>query len=338
MELRELKHMPKIELHCHLDGSVRPETALEIGVRLGILSESTTLNQVRHLLMAPTDCDSLDTYLKTFDLPIAIMQTVDVIERIAFELFEDAAIESVRYLEVRFAPFLHNRQGLNLDQVIKAAISGMRRAEQKYPVKGNWILSHLRHHSAQSMLELVDAGFSYLGRGVVAMDLAGSEKKGYARDFVEPVAYAREKGYRVTMHAGETGYAENVRDAIALLGATRVGHGCAIVNDDLVADIVLRERVTIEACPTSNIQTRIVDKPANHPIKVFYEQGMVVMVNTDNRTVSNTDMTREFELLREHLNWDFAAFEKVYHNAIEGAFCDESTKKWLKYQWNAYIG
>lgn len=336
MRQTEIMNLPKIELHCHLDGSIRPQTALELGIDLGLLPADTTLEAVVDLLRAPADCDSLVTYLKRFDLPIALMQTEAVIERVAFELFEDAAVESVRYLEARYAPDLHIRSGLTLQQVISAAIRGMRRAEAQYPIKGNWILSHLRHHTPESMVALVEAGRPFLGEGVVAVDLAGAENLGYAQDFIEPVALARTLGYRITMHAGETGYSENVREAIELLGATRVGHGCAIVKDDAVRDLVLERGVTVEACPTSNLQTRIVKRPEEHPIQAFCQQGLLAMVNTDNRTVSNTDMSGEYALLEATFGWDVETFKRIYENSLNGAFCDAATKAWLRDEWSHY--
>ncbi len=329
MKNNTLGALPKVELHCHLDGSLRPESCLEIGLEMGLIPSESTFQDVKSLLQAPRDCDSLEMYLKAFDLPISLMQSKAVIKRFAFELFEDAARESVRYLEVRFAPHLHTRKGLALSDVIESAIEGMRQAESLYPIKGNWILSHLRHHSVQKMFDLIEAGLPYLNTGVVAVDLAGAEPLGYAHAFVEPVTYAREKGFQITMHAGETGHWENVENAVRLLGATRIGHGCAIAKHPETADLVKSHDVVIEACPTSNLQTKIVDVPQNHPINQFYLADMCVMVNTDNRTVSSTTMTLEYELLQSAFGWKHDAFKTMYINGIKGAFCDSAIKDWL---------
>lgn len=330
----DLKNMPKIELHCHLDGSIRPETALELGKKLGLLTEATSLDEVIEQLRAPSDCDSLVTYLKRFDLPIALMQTTHVIERIAYELFEDAALENVKYLEVRFAPHLHTRGGLTLEAVIQAAITGMQRATNQYEIKGNYILSHLRHHTPESMLALIDAGKAFLSKGVVAVDLAGAENLGFAGPFVEAIAVAKGCGFHITIHAGETGYEQNVMDAIQSLGASRVGHGVAIAKDPGVLKLVKENSVLVEVCPTSNLQTRIVPSINQHPIDYFKKSGLLVSINTDNRTVSDTNMTKECSRVQEAFEWLVSDFKSIYHQSIGGAFCDESVKSWLEGLWD----
>lgn len=329
MSNQSLISIPKIELHCHLDGSIRPMTALALAKERGLLQEDTSLETVEHLLQAPTNCDSLDTYLKTFDLPIAMMQDKESIKRVAYELFEDAYRDGVCYMEVRFAPLLHIRKGLTIEQVLEAALEGMQTATEQYDITGNYILSHLRHHSPELMFELINAGLPFLRAGVVAVDLAGSELEGYARRFVEPVQYARDKGYAVTMHAGETGFISNIVDAIKLLGASRIGHGVALKNDEQIMKWVIAQGVTIEACPTSNLQTRIVASPDQHPVDYFHQMGVKVMLNTDNRTVSQTTLTNEYNLIQETFGWGQKDFEEIYKSAVSAAFCDPIEKQRL---------
>lgn len=329
--------IPKIDLHCHLDGSLRPETVHELGLRMGLIENGATLSTVTQSLVAPMDCDSLDTYLERFNLPIAIMQTEDVLERVTYELFEDAFSEGVCYLEFRFAPHLHTRKGLSLDQVISSVLNGMTSATKKYEIRGNCILSHLRHHSPESMFDLIEAGMPYLNKGVVAVDLCGSENPHFVERFIEPVTRARVLGYNITMHAGETGIGENVVDVITLLGAKRIGHGVAIKDHAEAYRLVKASGTVIECCPTSNLQTKAVIKISDHPIHNFYQDQLAVMVNTDNRTVSQTNMSQEYALLSNAFGWDLVTFKRIFETSVEASFSDMETKEWLLKRWQTTI-
>jgi len=325
-----MKHLPKIELHCHLDGSLRPQTVMELIKLNHISTESEDIKELKSQLIAPADCDSLVTYLKRFDLPIAVLQTKEALTRVTYELMEDAALENVKYIELRFAPHQHQEKGLSLDEIIASVIKGIRQGEDAYEIKGNLILSQLRHKDSPSMVDMIDAGHKYLGKGVVAVDLCAAELENFASKFLEPVSYARSLGYHVTIHAGETGISANVIDAIDMLKADRIGHGVAIMNDPVAYDKVLKMHVTIEACPTSNLQTKAVLTIAAHPINDFYNRGVLTTVNTDNRTVSDTTMTKEYALLESSFNWTEDHFMTIYKNSLMASYADETTKKWLE--------
>lgn len=325
-----MKQLPKIELHCHLDGSLRPETILALANLHNIPLPTNDLSELVPYLIAPDSCDSLVTYLKRFDIPVALMQWEDVLTQVTYELMEDAAAENVKYIEIRFAPEFHTAKGLSLETVIESVIKGLHKGEDAFDIKGNIIISHLRHEPASKMFELVEAGKKFIGKGVVAIDLAGCENENFAKEFVEPVAAARDLGYQVTIHAGETGYVSNVLDAINLLGATRIGHGVALLNNKEAEALVTSRNVTIECCPTSNLQTKAISDITNHPMQPFFNKGLATCINTDNRTVSNTTMTKEMELLADTFDWNENHFKAIYDNSIEGAFCSEDTKKWLR--------
>lgn len=317
---------PKIDLHCHLDGSVRPETIRELAIMQGIeIPES-----LREELVAPETCQSLDEYLLRFDLPNRLMQTQENLERITFELYEDAARENVKYMEVRFGPLLHVMEGLSLDQVFKGVLSGMKRAEKNYDIKGNLIVSILRTMPKDRIYELIDVAAQYLNKGVVAMDLAASELPGFCQEFIPHMAYAREKGFHITIHAGETGSGQNVTDAIQLLGAERIGHGIYIHDDQEAFDLCLNKQTVLEVCPTSNVQTKAVPTLVEHPMKMFYDKEIKVTINTDNRTVSDTTMTKELEKTFETFEMTVEDYKQIYLNSICRAFTNESTKEWLR--------
>ena len=327
-----INKLPKIELHCHLDGSVRVDTIIDIAKKENIKLESYEKCDVEKLVQVPNDCTSLNEYLKRFDLANKVMQSRENIKRVTFELLEDAQKENVKYIEVRFAPLLHNRQGLNVKQIISAVLEGLKDGEEKFGVKSGLILSLLRHHPVESVYEVFEEGQEFLGKGVVAVDLAGAELEGFVAPYEEAFKKARDMGYRVTIHAGETGYSSNVIDAIKLLGAERIGHAVAIKDDEVAYNLVKEKNITLEMCPKSNLQTKAVDSYENHPAKMFLNDGLKVNLSTDNRTVSNVDLTEECENINSVSGLSLEEFKEIYLNSVQGAFCDEKTKEWLRKQ------
>ena len=321
--------LPKIDLHCHLDGSVRPQTLLDLAAQQNIRLPSTDINDIRQLMIAPETCPNLSEYLQRFALPLSVMQTTQALERISFELFEDAALENVKYLEVRFGPLLHTEQGLSIEQIINSVIQGMRRAESQYEIKGNYILSLLRHMPKETINPVIDAGAKFLGKGVVAFDLAGGEAPGFCKEFIPHAQYAQEKGYHITIHAGEQGEGQNVYDAIAQLGAERIGHGIHIKGHPQAYQLVKQKMTALETCPSSNIQTKAVNTLIEHPIKDFYLDSVPVTINTDNRTVSNTTMTKEVQKVIETFNLTQKDYYNIYKTSVEHAFTSDEIKQYL---------
>lgn len=322
-----MKAWPKIELHCHLDGSLRPETVLELARDQ---HPFTTIEEITEVLVAPADCDSLDTYLKRFELPISIMQTKEALTRVTYELMEDASAENVKYIEIRFAPQLHTQKGLSLEEIIESVVLGIRKAEFVHDIKGNVILSYLRNTSVEGFYEVINAGKHLIGNGVVAVDLCGGERDRFSERFIEPVAYARSLGYHVTIHAGETGIAANMKDAVEMLHAERLGHGVAMIQDPEVYEMIVQRGIVIESCPTSNVQTKAVPVITEHPIDAYYNKNVKLTINTDNRTVSNTTMSMEYELLTQTFQWTQDHWKSIYENSIEATFADDQTKAFLR--------
>jgi len=326
--------LPKIELHCHLDGSLRAETIIDIAKKEGISLPTFDSKEIQNELIAPLDCESLDEYLKRFAIPNLVMQSKENLRRITFELFEDAALENVKYMEVRFAPLLHIAKGLRVEEVIESVINGMKDAEAKFDIKGNIILSCMRTMSAESAFEVVEKGREFLGKGVVAIDLCASEEAGFCGKFVEPIALAREYGYHVTIHAGETGVGKNVLEAVELLGAERIGHGVFIKDCTEAYDIVKEKQVVLEMCPTSNVQTKAVNQFSEHPIYQFHQDGIKVTVNTDNRTVSDTTMAKECTIVFNEFAISEEDYRQIYLTSVEASFANIETKEKLKKYFN----
>lgn len=325
-----MKFMPKIELHCHLDGSLRPETVYKWLEEMNELGSYDSVKAVAEDLIAPVDCDSLDTYLKRFALPVKTLQTEANLKKAAFEVMADAALENVKYLEIRFAPELHTQRGLSYEAIIGAVVSGIREAESIHDIKGNVILSHMRFSSEADLIKLIDAGLPFLRKGVVAVDLCASEHEGFAKKFVQGMTYARSLGYDVSIHAGETGFVQNIVDAVEMLGATRIGHGVAMWNHPEVQALVKSKNVTVECCPTSNLQTKAISEATAHPMDAYLNSGLKVSMNTDNRTVSDTTMTGEFRLMQETFSWTMDQMRQIYLDSLEASFADEATKAWLR--------
>lgn len=326
----DFKALPKIELHCHLDGSVRPETIIELAKIEGIKLPSYDIETIKNIMIAPMECTSLNEYLEKFEIPVAIMQSKENLKRITYELMEDSAKENIKYIEIRFAPLLHTNKGLSSEEIIQSVLEGIKEGEKNYDIKGNLILSFLRHMPAETIYEVIEAGKKYLGDGVVAIDLCASEDKGFCEKFIQPFLLGKEYGYKVTIHAGETGIGENVLDAVQMLGAERIGHGIHIKNCKEAYDIVKEKNIVLEMCPTSNVQTKAVDSFEVHPILDFHKDGIKVTINTDNRTVSNTTLTKECHVIKDNFNIDLDIYKNIYFNSVNAAFIDCQTKENLK--------
>ncbi len=325
-----MKKLPKIELHCHLDGSLRIQTVLELAKEYNIDLPTQNVTELKSYLIAPEDCPSLAEYLKRFDIPIAIMQTQEALERVAFELMEDCALEGVKYIEIRFAPLFHQEKGLTIKEILQSVNAGIKRAETQYEIKGNMIISFLKFMDVETIYDVLNEAQTFLNNGVVAVDLAGNEDKGFASTFIEAMAYAKKLGFRITIHAGETGFGVNVLESINLLGAERIGHGVNIRDNKEAYAIVKDRQIPLEMCPTSNVQTKAVKDILEHPLRDFIEDGIVVTLNTDNRTVSDTTMTKEIDLCETQLQLSEKDYRKIYHHSINASFASKKIKEWLE--------
>lgn len=321
--------LPKIDLHCHLDGSLRPQTVIDLAAEQNIELPSQDCEEIKMMMVAPETCPNLQEYLDRFALPVKVMQTAQSIERISFELYEDAAKENVKYLEVRFAPQLHTQQGLSYREIIASAVKGMQRAEAQYDIKGNYILSAVKFLPSDTINAVIDAGEEFLGKGVAAFDLAGSELDNFCHDYISHANYARDKGYHITIHAGEQGCGQNVYDAIELLGAERIGHGVAIKDHKAAYERVKEDVVGLETCPSSNVQTKAIPELKQHPLKSFHRDGLAVTINTDNRTVSNTTMTDEVKKVMELFDLDAEDYQRIYTASVEQSFASDEVKQHL---------
>jgi adenosine deaminase len=326
----DLLNLPKIELHCHLDGSVRPATIIDIARKEGVHIPSYDVETIKDMVTAPIECTSLNEYLERFKLPISVMQSKESLKRIAYELLEDSSKENIKYIEVRYAPLLHIEKGLTIEEIIETVLIGIKEAEENFDIKGNLILSCLKTMPVESITDVIEAGRKFLGKGVVAVDLAGAEEPGFSKKFIAPISLAKQYGYKITIHAGENGVGKNVLEAVELLGAERIGHGVFIKDCREAYKLVKDKGVVLEICPRSNIQTKAVTDIKDHPVYNFYKDGIKVTLNTDNRTVSGIDLSSEYRLVAEKFGLTYEDYKSIYNNSVEAAFCDLETKEKLR--------
>jgi adenosine deaminase len=315
------KSLPKIELHCHLDASVRVATVAELGRKIGI-DLPAPLEQA---LVAPEICIDLADYLVRIDLALEVMQHREHLVRISREIVEDLAADGTIYGEIRFAPQLHLRNGLTMQQVLNAVDEGLKQGERQTGMKTGLIVCCLRHESGERGLEIAKLAVNNRDK-VCALDLAGDEARYIGATHAEAFALAKREGLRRTVHAGEAAGAESIGEAIDLLGAERIGHGVRIEESSELLERARASRMPLEMCPLSNVQTRAANSLTGHPIDRLFRKGLHVTVNTDCRTVSLTTLTKEFERLQNAFQWDAEEFHQCQRNSAEAAFVSDAVR------------
>lgn len=311
------RKLPGIELHCHLDGSLPLETVRKITGKGDIRQEE---------LRADPRCQSLREYLTRFDLPLEGMQTREGLELAAKDFLCSLAADGIRYVEVRFAPMLSTERGLSCRQVLESVLSGLSQGAGETGIRWQVIVCAMRHQEQETNLSMMRCAREFSGQGVCALDLAGDEAAYPAREFRGLFAEARRMGFPFTIHAGECGNLENVREAVEM-GARRLGHGIALRGDAGLQERIREMGIGIEMCPTSNFQTRAAG-PGDYPLKEFLRAGLLVSVNTDNRTVSGTTLTEELDLA-VRLSGGLAARRLFLENAAKTAFLPREEKEEL---------
>ena len=293
--------MPKVELHCHLDGSLSKEFLMQT-------LQLSTLDM--HTIQAPANCQSLAEYLTCFDLPVSALQEKEHIRDAVVDVVRQAAAENVRYMEVRFAPTCS--------------------INDRYGVFTNLILCAMRHHSPQQNHLVVRCAREFLGNGVCALDLAGDEAGHPNEEFEALFEEARRMEVPVTIHSGECGSARNV--ALALqYGARRIGHGIAAIKDPALLEACRNAHIGFELCPTSNFQTKAATELDAYPLHAFLDFGLLATINTDNRTVSHTTLTDEYTFALEKLHIEKEDLRTLYKNSVEISFASDSVKHQLLY-------
>lgn len=322
-----MKQYPKVLLHDHLDGGLRPETIIEIADEIGYRKLPTTrVTELADWFQKACDSGSLIRYLETFDHTIAVMQREVDIVRVARETVIDLAADGVIYAEVRVAPEHFTKNGLSLEAVTEAMLEGYRQGEAETGLKVNAILCGMRQlDKSQEVAEIV---VKYRDKGVVGFDIAGPEKGFAPIRQKDTFDYLRKHQVPFTIHAGEADGPESIDLALNACKAKRIGHGVRIVDDlpnGRIARQVLEEQIHLEICPTSNLQTGVADIYSSHPIGKLFELGFNIGINTDNRLMSHTSMSHEFEESARAFGWGLAEFRELTLCAMNAAFTDDKT-------------
>ncbi|MFT4604230.1 MAG: adenosine deaminase [Rhodothermales bacterium] len=309
LSLEQIKSWPKAELHLHLDGSLRPETMIDLATRQGKLDQlpARSAPALTQAVRGIDTAGSLEAYLAWFEITLVLMQTRQALRRIAHELVEDAAAENVRYLEVRFCPLLHVDEGLTLESVVAAVLEGLDAAGTMHGVETGLIICALRGKLAEESLHLAQLAVAFKGRGVVGFDLAGPEAGHPAKEHLEAFSHARRNLLGLTIHAGESWGPGSIRQALLVCGAHRIGHGIAAISDPELLEYLVLHGIPLEVCPTSNVQTQVAPSFAAHPIAELVRAGAVVCINTDSRLFSCGTVSEE--IWRSHVQCGLTAEE-----------------------------
>jgi adenosine deaminase len=321
---RLIEAMPKAELHLHLDGSLRIGTALELARSRGV-DAPTTWRGMFDALVAPMPVENQDVLLKAFDLPIALMQDVEALERITAELVESKAAEGVRYVEIRWGPLLHLARGLPLADGIEAVVRSAEAAAARTGTVVRLIATALRHHDPEANVGLAEAASRFRDRGLTGWDLAGPEAA-----FPDPLLHARAfdaaraGGLHITVHAAEFGGAAQVRQALSV-EPERIAHGESASDDPaLVAELTARG-ICLDLCPTSNVQASLVPSLADHAIARLHRAGAPVTLSTDDSTVSDVSLTEEYGRAVAEIGLTLPELWAIDRFALDVAFADEAT-------------
>jgi len=318
---REFVHsLPKAELHCHLDGSLRPSTILELAKEQNIKLPKPDLKSLTKYLEVGDSCKNLEEYLERFNVTLSVLQTKESLRRATFELAEDCASENIRYLEIRFSPILHQEKGLKLTDIINAVLEGKQQAEQKLKIRVGIIICGIRHLDPEKTLVLAELAVAYKNRGVVGFDLAGAEENFPAKHFKESFFLIVNNNINTTVHAGEAYGPESIHQAIHYISATRIGHGTRLREDGDLLNYVNDHRIPLEMCITSNVQTKAVESIDKHPVKFYFDYGIRVTLNTDNRLISKTTLTDEYMLAIKEFGFNADELKYLIINSFKSAF------------------
>ena len=316
--------MPKAELHLHLDGSLRPATALALARERGLATRRTSEAAMRRRLIARQHGADQAELLRAFDLPIALLQDEAALERVARELVADVAADGTRYVEVRWAPALHVRRGLSLDQVIAAVAAGTAAGAERAGITARLIVTAMRSHEPARNVEVANAAARALHAGVVGFDLAGPEAAfPDAERHRHAFAAARAGGLHITLHAGEWGGAAQVRAALRL-EPERVAHGAPAIDDpEIIAELRARG-VTLDLAPTSNVQAGLYASVAKHPLRALVQAGVPVTLSTDDRTVSSLTLVEEYGRAVRRARLTMPELWRIDRHALDVAFAEEA--------------
>ncbi len=336
-----IRECPKVLLHDHLDGGLRPSTIIDLASKVGYRLPTDDPEALASWFSRGADRKSLPVYLEGFAHTCAMMQSEESLRRVAYEMMEDMRADNVVYVETRFAPVFHTRGGLSLEAVVRAVLEGLETGKRDFGVEYGLIICSMRNK--QDSRRMAELAVSFRDQGVVGFDLAGEEGGYPAKRHVEAFQYIQRENFNITIHAGEGFGKDSIWQAIQICGAHRIGHGVRLVEDmtfengrvtglGRLAQYVLDKRIPLEMCISSNLHTGAVPDLQSHPFRLFYLWGFRVTLNTDNRLMSATTLTNEFTIAHREFGIGFNDIEKLTINAMKSAFIHHDERLRLIYE------
>ncbi len=321
-----IRRLPKTDIHCHLDGCLRPRTLLELADAQGVKLPTRRLPELTRILQAGKRTRNLGDYLKIFDYTLSVMQERDALYRVAYELAEDAAAENVRHLEVRYSPILHQKKRLKFETIVDAVIEGLADSGRKHKLSTGVIICGIRSLDPKYSIALAELAVAYKGKGVLAFDLAGQEKDYPAKAHRAAFQLVLKENINVTVHAGEAFGPASIAQALHYCGAHRIGHGTRLLEDRDLMRYVNDHRIPLEVCLSSNVQTRTVKNIKEHPFHYYFKQGLRVTVNTDSRLISATTVSQELALAARAFRLSPYELKRVIMNGFKSSFLPYAQK------------
>lgn len=334
---------PKMELHCHLDGSFRPETLYEFASRYSIPMPAESVESYKSLIRRQANAGSVNEYLKMFEDPIKCMQTEEALSRFTYELIEDLAHQGLAYAEIRFAPQLHTASGLSQDEAIQAVLNGRDKAMDTYPQIHVGMIACMMCIGPETVnweenMQTVISASHFIGKrtGLYAVDLAGAEGIVPLSSFAPLFDRIKELHLPFTCHAGDSQGPQTVKDAMAF-GAKRIGHGHHIYFDPALCRQAVKDGVTLEICPTSNVQCMTVPSYEEHPAKNLLDMGLHVTINTDNMFLAGVTLDSEYDHCLNDMGFEYRDLIRMNLNSINAAFCPEEVKRPIREKLTAML-
>ena len=316
----EILNWPKVDLHCHLDGSMRLSTLIELAHEFNVELPSNDEKELREYLGIGKKFSELEDYLKVFDTTLSVLQSKEALERVAFELAEDAAKENVVYLEVRFAPVFHTSHALKWSETVDAVLAGLRRAEKSYDIVCRLIVTGIRSIDPLISKELAELAVTYKGKGVVGFDLAGAEEDNPASDHTEAFYVIKNNNINCTLHAGEVVGRKSISEALHYCGADRIGQGTKLIENSDLLNYVNDHRIPLEICLSSAIHVGSYAAVSQHPFPFYLNYGLRVTLNSDSRLFADTTVTDELYLAAKTFELTRDDLIKIIINGFKAAF------------------
>jgi|TARA_A100001037_G_scaffold41165_2_gene32266 adenosine deaminase len=332
-----IRTAPKVLLHDHLDGGLRPSTIIELAKDLGVTTLPTyNVTELGNWMTATADRKDLELYLEAFSHTLSVMQTEDGLYRVAAECAEDLANDGIIYAEVRFAPELHLSEGLTVPRVIERVLEGFRSGSEGKGIIVNTLICAIRSRTRSK--EMMEHALHFRSRGVVGFDIAGPEIGYPPSAHIEAFKLAIDSDFPVTIHAGEVGGVDYIREAVKDCGASRIGHGLGLqeeissteaiaIGESELLSFFLDKQIALELCPTSNLHIGAIDSFSEHPISRFIDLGLCATINTDNRLMSNTSLSKELQICSETFGWEITTVHTLMRNALSRSFISSELKE-----------